>query len=218
MGNANVSTDEGEDGGVVVANRKSFSGRDGRLRIEDGSTPPYYIEIPFVEMNLESPWGKPRPVDPIVPTVGGYVHSPTGPDYDSPLYEPLTLNFSFWINDTSFKVIRDAFCNPDLNSPWTVGPHTWSTTKGRGSIIRFDNTYIATQPFFDQMKKAVCFEATWTQTYSGSVVGQRWDEVYIPPQNVTVRESADFLTLQVQALVYGNISTISGFTSGTASA
>jgi hypothetical protein len=170
-------------------------------------------------MDLTAPAGKKRPPDPVVVTVGGYFHAPTGADFEQALFEPLPLGFSFWVNDTdSMGPVRDAFCNPDLNSPWTVAGTPWSTTKGRGSVIMPDNSYRATQPFFDQMKKSVCVEAIWRQQASGSVVGMRWDEVYMDPAELEFHESADALSIQVNALIYGNIGKISDFTSGNRSA
>lgn len=195
--------------------RHLYQGRDGRLRIYDAAS--NFVEIPFVQMDLDVPIARQRPLDSITPTVGGYTHAPTGPDYDTAFYEPLTLNFSFWINNSIHGAIRDALCNPDFKSPWTVGGNTWSTTKGRGSIIMPDATYRPTQPFFDQKKVSVCFESLWTSRLSGSIIGFRWDEAYIPPQNISLKESADFVSLQISALIYGNVNPIANFSSGTSS-
>ena len=60
-------------------------------------------------------------------------------------------------------------------------------------------------------------ETLWTSPHSGSVIGQYWDEVYFPPQQITLNESADMVELRVQGLVYGNIGQLGAFTSGTES-
>lgn len=196
---------------------KTFQGREGALRIYDGTTPPRYVEIPFVQMNLSAPLGKPRPIDPIVPTVGGYVHAPTGPDYDQAFFEPVTLAFSAWVEARSFPTIKRALSNLGRTGTWTVGPHTWTTTKGRGSVVMSDGTYRATQPFFDQMKFAADVQVKWQDAVSGSIFAMRYDEAYFPPQSAILTESPEYVEISVSALVYGNIEEISNFSSGTAS-
>jgi hypothetical protein len=195
----------------------TYSGREGKLRIYDGDTPPHFLEIPFVEVNLVAPSARARSNDPIVVTVGGYVHAPVSADYDSGFYEGQPISFSCWIENRHYRQIRNALCNMDMNSTWTVGAHTWVTTKGRGSIIKADGNYFATQAFFDTKKVAVDVQAAWTDRLSGSVVAMRYDESYFPPQTITQNESAEYVQLQVQGIVYGNIQATGGFSAGTES-
>ena len=194
----------------------SFTGRDGELRIYDANN--NYVKIRFEQMDMSLPLAKPRPIDNTVPTVGGYVLAPTDPSHDEVLYGPSPAEFSFLINHQDFnEKIRPALCNPDLNSPWKVGSTTWTSTKGRGSIIMPDGTYYATQPFSDVLKVAVKFETTWKSPINGSVFGVLLDEAYTPPQNLTIQETPDAVTVKVNALIYGNIRSITAFTAGTPS-
>lgn len=196
----------------------TYSGREGELRIYDGGTPtPYYLTVPFVELNLVAPSARGRSADPVVPTVGGYIHAPTSPDYDQGFYEGQPISFSCWIENRHYRQIRNALCNMDMNTTWTVGADTWVTTKGRGSIIVADGTFRATQPFFDVRKVAVDVQAQWQDRQSGSIVAMRYDEAYFPPQVVTLNESADFVQLRIQGIVYGNIQSTGGFTAGVES-
>ena len=197
----------------------SFSGRNGFLRIYDGTAgTPHYLEIPFVQMNFSGQSGKTRPVDPVVVTVGGFFHSPTSPEYEQNLYEPVPVNFSFWIQTDSYYSLRNALSNIDMRDPWVVGNHTWSSTKSRGSLVLFDGSYRATQPFFDEKKKAVDVQVKWSSVQArGSIVGMRYDEAYFPPQSISIVESPDFVELRCQALVYGNIQPIGDFSTGTSS-
>ena len=197
----------------------TFSGRDGELRIYEGSSPPSYVKVKFSQMNFTGPLGKPRPVDPIMVTVGGYAHVPDAA-YEQTLYEPLPISWSCHLDDgTNTWKLRDAMCNPDLHTPWTVGGNAWTSTKGQGSIILPDGNYVGTEPFFDVMKQAVDVEVLFTdlRAAGGSAWGVRYSECYFPPQDSSYNESADAVEMQCRGLTYGNITVIGGFTSGNAS-
>lgn len=199
-----------------------FHGRSGALRLYDGGSPPKYLEVPFSQMNFSAPLARPRTPDPIVPTVGGYAHLP-GADYEQGFAEPQEVSFSCHIDDTtnSWK-LRDAMCNVDLHSPWTVGSQTWTSAKGQGGSIILANGGYAPTPgsFYDNKKVSVHIETLWThnQTTSGTPsYGLRLNDVYMPPQDQQIQESADYVDLSIRGLVYGEIKPIGAFTSGTAS-
>lgn len=196
----------------------TYSGREGALRIYDGASPPHYVEIPFVQMNFTGPQARSRPLDPIIPTVGGYVHAPTGPDYDQGFYDPVPVSFTAWVDARSYPTIQKAMSNlTNLGGSWQVGAHYWSTTKGRGSIIMADGTYRATQPFFDTLKYTADIQLRWQDPKSGSLMAHRWDEAYFAPQNAPLVETGDFVEVNVTAMVYGNIQPLTNFSTGTAS-
>mgnify|MGYP001593692448 CR=1 FL=1 len=198
--------------------RLTLVGKLGRIRILSGDSPPYYVEIPFSNMDLNAPFARSRPIDPIIPNATGFSHAPKDESYDAAFYEPQSLSFSCKVDFTtnSWK-LRQALCNPDLQPVWSVGGNTWTSTKGRGSIILADGKYVGTRPFFDTKKVAVKIEALWEDSRAGSAVGMSWDETYIPPQDVSIEESADDVTLSIDGLVYGAIQILGGFTSGTES-
>ena len=198
---------------------RTFQGRQGEIRIYDGSTPPKYVSLKFVQMNFVAPLAKSRGVEPIVTTVGGFLHSPTSPEYEQNLYEPSAISFSMWANSDDWNVHRAAFSNIDMADPWQVGSHTWSSTKGRGSLVLFDGSYKATQSFFDEKKKAVDVQVRWkdASNSSGSIIGMRYDETYFPPQSLQLTESPDFVEIRASGLVYGNIEPIGDFSPGVSS-
>ena len=205
-----------------MAARITFSGRGGALRLMDGSSPPKYLEIPFSSMNFSAPVARPRTVDPVVATVGGYAHLP-GSDYDAGFAEPQPVAFSCHIDDTtnSWK-LRPAMCNPDLQSPWTVGAQTWTSAKGQGGSIVLANGGYAPTPgsFYDMKKVSVHMEVLWThsQTTSGTPsYGLRLNDVYMPPQDQQIQESSDFVDCSISGFVYGEIKPIGAFTAGTSS-
>lgn len=195
----------------------TYQGRDGILRIYDGANPPHYLKIIFSNMDFTGPFARNRPPDPIIPTFEGYTHAPEDASYDEAFYEPQAVSFSCRLDDTvnTWK-LRDAMCNPDLKSTWKVGSDTWSTTKGRGSIILPTGDFIATRNFYDTKKVAVTIETLWEDrtSRSGSAFGLRYQEVYFSPADIQYIESPDGVELTVQGLVYGDIGVMSAFTSG----
>ena len=197
------------------------SGRDGELRLYD-ATPspgtPKFLSIKFEQMNLSGAMARPRPLDPVIATVGGALMAPTSADYDAGFFEGIPVSFSLWVNSVDYMPIRAALSNLDNANPWKVGQDTWQSTKGRGSVIMPDGNYKSTPLFFDEKKRAVDIQARWTSpAMSGSIMGQRWDEAYFAPQNVAMQESADYLEIRCTALVYGNIEPIGDFSFGVSS-
>jgi len=205
----------------------TYQGRDGELRIYDGSGTvfgnntgtPFYITVKFAQMDFAGPLAKPRPIDPVIVTADGFVHAPTGDDYEARLYEPVPLGFSCLIDDTTNRQkLRDALCNPDLDSPWQVGSDNWASTKGRGSIILPDGNFVGTKGFFDTKKVAVMVEVLWEDSRAAASLGMQYDEVYVLPQEIEIAESPDRVELAVRnMLAYGDISAISSFTTGNKS-
>ena len=195
---------------------RSFSGRDGELRLYDNNA--HYISLKFVGMNFSAPMGRPRAIENTVVTAGGFFHAPTGPDFESTTYEPVPISFSLWVNTDDWNVHRSAFSNIDMDEPWVVGAHTWTTTAGKGSLIRPDGSYLPTELFFDVKKKTVDVQLLWRgPATSGSVVGMKYEETYFAPQNLSIQESSDFVEIRASGLAYGNVQPIGAFTPGTSS-
>ena len=209
--------------------RLTYSGRDGELRLYDNSGTawfgggagsagtPYYHQVRFENLNFTGPAAKPRPPDPIVVTAGGYVHVPDSEAYEAVFYEPLPFSFSCLINDIDRIKLRDALCNIDLKSPWTVGGKQWTSTKGKGSIIMPDGTFQGTRAFSDTKKVAVDMQLLFRNVQAVTSHGMNYEEIYVPPQDVEMTESADSIELSIKGLIYGDIDPITAFTTGTES-
>ena len=167
-------------------------------------------------MNFSGDAAKPRPIDPIIVTAGGYDHGPTSDDYERTVYDPVSLSFSCLIDDTTNRLkLRQALCNVDLDSPWKVGSDTWTSTKARGSIVLPDGNFVGTRPFFDTRKVSIEIQVIWESRQAASNFGLAYDECYVPPQNIEISESPDRVELTVrEALAYGNISPITAFKTG----
>ena len=200
-----------------MAGRLTYSGRSGELRLYDNSGlgTPNYLKIPFVNMDFTGPVGQPRPLDPVLPTVGGYVHAPTSSDYERGFYEGQSLSFSCWVDDQTNRVkLLDALCNTRQLNPWTVAGTAWSTTKGKGSVIMPDGNYFGTQPFHDLHKVTVDVEVLWNEDRLASALGMSYGECYFPPQDIQLVEAPDIIELRAAGVAYGNIGVITAFTAG----
>jgi len=189
-----------------------WQAREGELRIYDATLK--YLAVKFEQMDLTLPIARNRPYDPVQVTVGGYFHSPAGPDYEEQLYSGVPVEFSLWINNEDVYRLLPALCNPYLNSPWQVGSHTWQSAKGRGSIILPSGDFYATQPFFDTQKVAVNLQTIYTSPINGSVFGISADEFYVSPGQITLSEAPDNVQLKVSGICYGNLRAIGGFPVG----
>lgn len=197
--------------------RRTFQGRDGELRLYELGTGAgtHYLKVYFSEMTATGAIARNRPTDDLIVTVGGFTHAPSGPAMEEALYGPIPVEFSFNINSDDWNKMRPALCNPDLLPTWTVGAHNWHSTKGKGSIILFDGTYYATQPFSDTQKVTVDIYSRWNIPISGSAFGICWREAYLNPGSMVVGESADFVQLKCSALVYGDVRHFTEFPGGS---
>lgn len=206
--------------------RITYSGRGGEIRFYDNSGTawagggagsagtPYFFKVRFENLDFTGPAAKPRPVDPIVVTVDGYVHAPQSEDYEAAFYEPLEFSFSCLINDLDRIKLRDSLCNLDLKDPWTVGGQRWTSTKGKGSIVMSDGTYQGTRAFSDTKKVTVDMQLLFQSAQATTSHGMNYEETYIPPQNVEMTESPDQIELSIRGLIYGDTEPIATFTTG----
>lgn len=205
--------------------RITFSGRDGTLRLLDGSSTPNYLELPYVQMNFSCGGiSRPRPQDPIVATEDGYAHLPDA-NYEEGFMQPTPVSFTCWVDDTtnSWK-LRDALCNPDLDSPWKVGAATWTSAKGQGTPFTAADgtTMYGPSTFFDTQKVSVHMEVLWSSRINAASAGTKtWgvrvNDIYFAPQDQAIQENNETIELTIKGMAYGKVAPIGAFTVGNAS-
>jgi len=198
-----------------------YTNKQGELRIYDGTSPtPYYISICFDGGDFSAPEGRQRPEEKLI-LHRGRADSSCPPVYiqgtDEPILEPLELSFSIRIQNstTAHDKILAALSNISGTSPWTVGTDNWTSAKGTSTLTAGDGTTFTDPEFADSSKVAVNVEILWT--LNSVAVGRRYEAVYFPPDQVSLEESEDGVTLNCTGLIYGAISQITSFTTGTAS-
>ena len=185
--------------------------RDGELRLVEhgnaGTT--YYIEVLFTDGNLSGPVARPR-TEEILYSDRGNVDSNAG-YREAPAVsrlEPLPLTFSCRTASTA---------NSEALTKWvsgvtTVRNHTLYSRKGKGTAI--PQISVALPGFKDSGKNAYMVEVLWSKSGT-SYLGYRWDEVYFPPNEQTVTEGEEAVTLNLNGQIYGGVTNITAFTTAT---
>jgi len=163
-----------------------------------------YYEVKFASMDFSGPIGRPRPVEIPIFNRGrmdAAAHFIKGPD--DVLYTPLELAYSCLIDDTynNDNIFEALECgNPNYGTWTSTGTSSKGDTQNDGSN---DNP-----AFVDSGKKTVNIQMLWT---GDNPLGYAFYEVYHPPDEGSLTESADGITLSTRGGVYGVIERIYGF-------
>jgi hypothetical protein len=194
-----------------------FQGKDGELRLYEkgaisGAEPSgttYYFEILFTEMDFSGPTSRPKTEETLIMDRGNF---DTNAHYiegnDEPIYNPVNITFSTKIADT---------VNTQILSDWLSGVSRISNAaSGASQIYSWDGgTSLAgntTVGFKDADKMAYRVEVKWA---GDPDYGLRYEEVYFTPGEQTLTESADNVMLAANGQVWGDVTRIAAFTSGT---
>lgn len=196
----------------------TYTALDGALRIYDGSATPYYVQVLFDELNFTGPEGRARTEETARFHRGRHstnTHYTSGSD--APILEPPECSFSFRMqNDADVEAkLRAALSNPDQGATWTVDSDTWVTTKGDFNLISGTGSTAADPAFDDSRKFCGNVEILWTK--GGVSVGRKYGAVYFPADQISIAESEEGVVVSVTGMIYGLISRITSFTSGTES-
>lgn len=207
-----------------------FQNKDGEIRIYEhgrgglgGAARPnsgvtHYFEILFIDANLSGPIARAQTEERLVLNRGvldsnaHYVESD-----DTARLEPLALTFSCRSADTkNMQMLLNILSG--VTEVIGVGGTTYPihTRKGKGSAIYGLSTSL---PQFSGTTGSIYKIAYKVEVlYSGtSDWGLRWDEVYFPPAEQTIVEAEDSLTINLNAQVFGGVTTITSFHSDIAS-
>jgi len=183
-----------------------FTGKDGELRISDRGVGAvtHYLSVLFSEMDFTGPTSRPRIEDTLIMNRGVFdsdAHYISGDD--SPRYAPIPISFSCKLADTNnSKVLMEWLSGVTLLS----GTTQLYNMKGHTYL---DSSSVSLPVFADQTGKfAYQTEVLWDGT---SDIGMQYSEVYYPPGQQTITESADGLTLSANGMVYGGVTRITAF-------
>lgn len=201
----------------------SYTHRDGKLRIYDGTNPRFYLEIGFVQVGLSGPEGRPTSVqNPIYDRgrVSSQSHYQEGPDNKLQGVAGPTFSFILTNTDPNWKKWRQALNLPQ-DSVWTVGSNTWVTTKGTTSIESGGEApvTVSTPTFTNAPRmRTVHIEVLWndpTQGAGAGDIGRRWNEVLFEPDKTKVTEQENAVMVDAAGMFYGIVQEIVSFTAGT---
>ena len=187
-----------------------MQGKDGEFRIADrgANDSTYYLQVLFCEMDFTGPTSRPRVEDTLVMDRGLFdsnAHYISGDD--SPRYAPMSFSFSARLADTvNSRTLMD-WTSGASNIPNLIG--------GTTRIYSWDGSTTidgSTLPAFKDDKYSYRVQVLWD---GSSDLGLQYNEVYFPPGQQTITESADGLILSANGMIYGDVTRITAFdTSG----
>lgn len=181
--------------------------KDGQMRLYSGTTGGrYYLELLFTDASFNAPTMRKKTEERFILDRGVMdFHAHYVQGGDDPIMEPLPLTVSLKVNDTTSGVsYLDEWFRGGL-----VNLRTIVSTKGYSQ-----NDGTNTNPsFVDSTKKCFNVECIWDTT--GTDLGYRWAEVYFTPDERTITEGEDGVTINLNGQIYGTIARIGTFTTAT---
>jgi len=195
-----------------------WQNRDGELRIVEhgvsGTT--YYIEILFVDANLTGPIQRSRTEEVLYTDRGkadehaGYREAPA-----ASRLAPIPITFSCRTANTAHTNALTRL----LSGATVIRGKTLYSRDGCGATSQLAIPQLGTWTtglpgFADSGKTTYMIQVLW----SGSAVsnfGYAWDNVYFHPEEQTITESEDALTLSISGQCYGGVSRLVSFFGGT---
>ena len=186
-----------------------FKSKDGELRLYDmhSATTGLYMQVLFTNADITFPLGRAKVEENLQMDRGNMNASASyheGPD--APITDPLPLTFSANLDDTT----DTSYLRTWLSGATTVNGRTLVTQKA-GTTITIGSTVITTKAFADGSKMAYRCEMKWDGSNN---YGYSMNEVYFPPDQNTVNESEDSVTINMNGLIYGSITATSSFYGG----
>ncbi len=164
-----------------------------------------FFEIAFSDMDFTGPFGRARPEEILklnrgmMDGKGHYVNQS-----DEALYAVIPITFACKLDDVynkdDLKVALN--CGDPDSANWTAtGTSTKGDTQNDGSV---DNPGLA-----DATKKTVNVQILWDNE-SGIPIGDAYYEVFFPPDEQSITEAEDGITLSCAGGVYGIIEDVHG--------
>jgi len=167
-----------------------------------------FFDVKFASMDFSGPLGRPKTAERLKLNRGNMdscAHFVEGPD--DPIYEAVPISFSLALDDTCNReyILLALECGTVGSTYWTgAGVTTKGDTKNDGTN--------ANPAFVDSGKKCVDIVMIWANS-TGSVYGRAYYEVYFPPNEQSISEAEDAVTLTCAGGCYGVIEGTGGLAS-----
>jgi len=190
-----------------------FKHRDGEFRLSDntGGTGPVYIEVLFTNADLTFPIERPRGEEMMNMNRGLFDSDASySQGSDEAILEPLAVSISTRLDDTTNTSYLRQWLSG--SSGITINNKVLYNTKGTSSVTNGAGTLVSTPAFADSTKATYNIEVLWDGTVD---LGYKLSEVFFPPDQQTISEGDDAVTLNLNGMIYGAITQIAAFTGGT---
>ena len=214
----------------------NYQGRDGELRVIDksqagvgASGTPWGFSVKFEQMDFQVGL-QARPEEMVRldrQRITNDAHLQIGSEEN--IYQAIDASFSFVMSSQETDALMQ-FVGTDWAQIGHTTTATWQvkgtpqgglvSTKGRG--LSGDGLYaggrvdsrgsiVALQGFADAKKVAVDVEVIWKERSGANQFGFRLKEACFEPGRQQISESADYVTVRLTGMVYGEVSRITGF-------
>lgn len=172
--------------------------------------------------SLPLPLGRQRP-DQVLNLSNGILDANScivnGPD--DPILTPISVSFTFRFN-SRLKDHLKAWANPSRNTPWQIGPDTWTPVTVIGSDINGLGATVALPPPTDivRAQNLVDLYVEWGASpgVAGSVLTiQQGRGFSVNADETTIDSNAEFVEVSGTGLLYGELGAdkVAAFPGGT---
>lgn len=185
--------------------------QNARIRLYDSTATPWWLEIDADVADFSGPIAAPL-TEEILDLDRGNMNALAAyrQSNDEPLMAPFPVTFSVYMRDATQTInFRDwlrAMWDGLVTTPNGKTLETTETDTQRDGAV-------ANVAFADSLKSQCAIE--YLVTMSGTDVGFRYNGVWFPPEQQTINEAEDGIPLSLNAMVYGTVTDLTAWTSGT---
>jgi len=185
--------------------------QNAKIRLYDSTATPYYLEIDADVADFSGPIAAPL-TEEILDLDRGNMNA--NAEYrqssDEPLMAPFPISFSVYLRDATQTINLRNWLRAMWDALATqVNAHTLESTE---TDSQRDGA-VANAAFADSNKSQCIIE--YLVSMSGTDVGLKYNGVWFPPEQQMINEAEDGIPLSLNAMVYGTVTDITGFTAGT---
>jgi len=185
--------------------------RDGKIRLYNDTGTPYYLELDLDMGDFNAPIGAPLTDEILILDRGKMsadAHYIEGDEYK--LMEPVDLSFSVKVrDDAQTGYLLDVIDVLNKSGSTTVNSNTWATTEADTQRDGSNNN-----PVFADANKGT-LDIHYLLDTGGTDRGWRWNECYIPINEVSFAEGDAENVISIAAKCYGTIARITAWLAGT---
>ena len=188
-----------------------LTSRNAKIRLVDGTGAPWYLELDLDKGDFTGPLGVPRQEEKLVlnrGTMDAVAHYMQGAD--DKLMEPVNISFSAMLRDDAqtvnildwIKAMNDALATA-VNSNTLVSTQADTQRDGANN-----------NPIFADSNKGTC-NVEYLMETGVTDLGFKYAEVYFAEDQISLSESDEEIVISMTGRVYGTITRITDFTSGS---
>ena len=194
---------------------KSYTSKDGELRIYGGTPSFYFLPILFTGADFSGPIGRNRAEEVIImDRQTNDCNTHLMETSDARLLDPFGITFSCRTTDNKVTgMLLDILSSRAVANTTASGLATRAITSTKGTTM--NDGFNLNPTFLDSVKKAYNVEVKWLKGsgnhYQNATLGSyenmvlKYNEVYFDLAEQTIAEAEDSVTLSLNGMVYGTV-------------